>query len=83
MYCTYYQARIIEKECWFLVAVMRSFEHVSFDRTVDKTTSTFEFFVPPLFEETFLEIMEALRKEGVVVSLERLENRLKDPQAVI
>lgn len=83
MYCSYFQAQVVEKECWFLVAVMRSFEHLSFDRTCDKTASIFEFFVPPLLEKPFLEVMDYFMKEGVITSFERLPNRLKDPLAPI
>jgi hypothetical protein len=82
-YCLYYQAKIVERECWFLVAIMRSFEHLAFDRTVDKETSTFEFFVPCQVEPTFLELMSYLKKHDVVLELHALPNRLRDPEAVI
>ncbi len=62
---------------------MRSFEHLAFDRTVDKETSTFEFFVPRDLESTFLEVMEYFKKEGIILELTSLPNRLKDPSAVI
>ncbi len=82
-YCSYYQARVVEKDCWFLVAIMRSFEHLAFDRTFDKGTSTFEFFVPQDLEQTFLELMDFFKAEGIVQELCSLPNRLIDPQAVI
>jgi hypothetical protein len=77
----YYRAHVVEKECWFLVAVLRSFEHLAFDRTYDKQTSTFEFFVPEGCEETFLTIMAYFTQQGVITSLQKLPNRLLDPDA--
>lgn len=82
-YCTYYQAQVVEKYCWFLVAVLRSFEHLSFDRTYDRATSTFEFFVPQDGEDTFLQVMDYFKKEGVITTLQQLPNRLKDPDAIV
>lgn len=81
-YCLYYQAHIEEKECWFLVAIFRSFEHLAFDRTIDKEASVFEFFVPVGNEETFIQIMEFLSKKGVVKDFKKLPNRLTDPSAI-
>lgn len=82
-YGAYYRAHVVEKECWFLVAIMRSFEHLAFDRTYDKETSTFEFFVPVDLESTFLELMDFFKAEGIVQELHQLPNRLQDPAAVI
>ncbi len=82
-YGIYYQAQVVERECWFLAAVMRSFEHLSFDRTYDKVTSTFEFFVPEPLEKPFLEVMDYFKKEGVITTLNKLPNRLRDKEAVI
>jgi hypothetical protein len=76
MYCCYYQAEVYEKECWFLVAVLRSFEHLAFDRTLDKTVSIFEFFVPAGNERVFLELMTYFKTQGVIFKLEKKENRL-------
>ena len=78
-YCQYYQAQVVPAKCWFFVGVLRSFEHVCFDRTRDKEASIFEFFVPPDMESTFLELMDYFKKEGIVTSLEQLPNRLLDP----
>ncbi len=82
-YSSYYQAQVVEKDCWFLAAVMRSFEHLSFDRTYDKETSTFEFFVPEGLEKSFLEVMDYFKNEGIITTLIKQPNRLRDPQAVI
>lgn len=66
-----------------LVSVLRSFEHVVFDRTIDKAASVFEFYVPAGQEKTFLEIMTYFEKEGIVVDLTKKENRLKNPDEVL
>lgn len=76
LYCSYYQAQVTQELCWFLVAVLRSFEHIAFDRTLDKTTSTFEFFVPQDTEPYFLEVMDYLKTKQVVITCEKLPNRL-------
>ncbi len=75
-YCLYFQAQVVRKRTWFFVAVLRSFEHLCFDRTLDKTTGTFEFFVPPKLESYFLEIMDHMEKEGIVSGVQKLDNRL-------
>jgi len=79
MYCEYYQALIRKEDCWFLVGVLRSFEHVAFDRTLDKEKSLFEFFVPATTEPFFLQIMDYLKAEGIVSDLKKMPNRLMDP----
>ena len=81
-YCLYYQAHVVEREAWFLVAVFRSFEHLLFDRTIDKYGSIFEFFVPADNEAAFLEIMTYFQNEGVIKDLRKLPNRLAEPGAV-
>ena len=81
-FCLYYQAHVEEKECWFLVAIFRSFEHLAFDRTIDKEASVFEFFVPADNEGIFLEIMHFLAQQGVTSELKKLPNRLTDPDAL-
>ena len=81
-HCLYYQARVVPAKCWFFVGIMRSFEHVCFDRTLDKQTSTFEFFVPEAMQEVFLTLMAYFEKEGIVTMLTELPNRLLDPNTV-
>lgn len=75
-YCSYYQAKLDRPKSWFLVAVLRSFEHLAFDRTLNKEESLFEFFVPPTNEKYFLELMDYMKAQGVVVELNHLPNRL-------
>ena len=46
-YCSYYQAKIVcTAQSWLLVGVLRSIENLAFDRTLDKSSGLFEFFVP-------------------------------------
>lgn len=83
MYCSYYQARVREKDCWYLVGILRSFEHLVFDRTHDKTQSIFEFFVPEHNEKIFEEIMNYFIKEDIVTDYRKLPNRLLDSKELI
>lgn len=78
MHCPYYQARIKRSECWFLVAVLKSYEHVAFDRALDAHESIFEFFVAPSMEDYFIELMERMKSLGVISDLQKLPNRLLD-----
>lgn len=83
IYCRYYQAHIIREQAWFFVAIVRSYEHVMFDRTLDAHTSTFEFFVPVDMENYFLTIMAVLVDQGIVKNLQSYENRLLDPMQIV
>jgi len=76
MYCRYYQAHVSEPESWFMVSIIRSFEHLCFDRTLDAEQSIFEFFVPEQNEATFLELMHWFEQQGIVSNVQKLENRL-------
>lgn len=75
-YCLYYQAQTDRSRSLFLVALLRSCEHVSFDRTLDVSNSIFEFYVPEDQEGQFVAIMRTLEHEGIVKSLHKLPNRL-------
>jgi hypothetical protein len=76
-YCTYYQAYVEPRHAWYLTAVLRSFEHLVFDRTLDVKNSIFEFFVPPQLESYFVEIMNAMEQEGIVSNIQKLPNRFE------
>jgi hypothetical protein len=76
-WCCYYQAHIQREKVWFFVAVLRSQEHIAFDRTYDVATSCFEFFVPPLQEELFLKVFAWFEDEGIVKNLVKLPNRFE------
>lgn len=80
-YCSYYQAHIPSKTCWLFVAILRSCEHVAFDRTVDVQGSCFEFFVPAEMEPVFLQIMRWLGEQGFATNLIKLPNRLQEQKA--
>ena len=79
MYGLYYQAKVDPAKCWYFVAILRSFEHLAFDRTYDKQESIFEFFLPPGNEKTFLELMDYFQHEGIVSQLCALPHRLQQP----
>lgn len=80
---SYYQAKIDPPRAWFLVGVLRSFEHLTFDRTLSKEESLFEFFVPQATEKHFCELMSYFVEEGIVIGLEKKENRLIDPHEIV
>ena len=82
-YCQYYQADVKRSECWFFVGIMRSYENMSFDRTLKIETSTFEFFVPDAMEERFLKVMEYFQNNDIVQNLKKLPNRLTNPNETI
>ena len=79
----YYQAQVDPKMTWFFVGVLRSFEHMVFDRTYDVQRRIFEFFVPEDTEKHFLDLMDYFKQEQIVQDLEKKENRLIDPHEVI
>jgi len=82
MFCFYYTATVTRPGCWYLVAVLRSFEHLAFDRTIDKENSVFEFFVPEGNESDFLEFIRYFQEQGIVTEFKQLPNRLADPNEV-
>lgn len=77
--CSYYQAHVTRELVWFMVATLRSFEHLVFDRTLSKSDSIFEFFVPEGNEPVFLELMAYYQQEGIVHNVQKLPNRLIEP----
>lgn len=76
-YSAYYQAIVKKELCWQLTAILRSYEHLAFDRTIDNATSTFEFFVSPDLEDYFLKLMDYFIAIGIVSNLQKLPNRLQ------
>lgn len=77
-YSSYYQAQVPPATCWFVTSILRSCEHVAFDRSLDVKMNLFEFFVAPDMEKVFLHLMNQFEKKGVVVNLQKLPNRLID-----
>lgn len=80
MYCTYYQAKVARTKTWFVVAVLRSFEHMAFDRTLNADECIFEFFVPDSMEPYFLQVMHYFEGEGLISDMKKLPNRLLTEQ---
>lgn len=78
-YCSYYQAYVDRRLCWFVVATLKSNEHVAFDRTIDAAANLLEFFVPPAMEQSFLSFMNHFEKEGLVRDCVKMPNRLELP----
>ena len=76
IFCSYYQAYVKPQTGWFVVAALKSFDHLCFDRTVDVEASIFEFFVPEQYEPTFLDIMKWMEESGYVGEIKKLPNRL-------
>jgi hypothetical protein len=77
-FCKYYQAHVVKADCIFFVAILRSFDHLAFDRTLDQPNQIFEFFVPVLMEQQFLTLMAFFEKKEIIKNLQQLPNRLLD-----
>jgi len=75
-FCSYYQAQISRKETLFFVAILRSFDHLCFDRTLDPDQELFEFFVPHDYEQQFIGLMDYFKKNNIIRNLQKLPNRL-------
>ena len=75
-YCLYFQAQVKKEKIWFLTSILRSCEHLVFDRTLDQEQSIFEFFVPEDSREEFQSLMKFFEKEKVISSYKKLPNRL-------
>ncbi|HEX2978253.1 MAG TPA: hypothetical protein VHO47_04000 [Candidatus Babeliales bacterium] len=82
-YCFYYQAHIERSRVWMFAAILRSYEHLVFERTIDKQESVFEFFVPVDNEVPFLELMEVFKQKEIVRNLNKLPNRLMQADTVV
>ena len=80
MYCEYYHAKTKKETTWFVVGCFRNEENLVFERTIDVPKSILEFFVTPECEDHFLEVMEYLKKNGYVLDLQKLPNRLKEEE---
>lgn len=76
-YCLYYQAHVPVSKCGIFVALMRSVEHVAFDRTCDIQTSTFEFFVPNDQRAPFIQFMTFCEEQKLIDQFVELPNRFE------
>lgn len=72
----YYQAHIDRQLCWFVLAALKSFEHLCFDRTLNAEENLIEFYVCPQANDVFLEIMDYFKKQNLVFNLRQLPNRI-------
>lgn len=79
VYCSYYQALVDKTFCWYVVAILKSYEHLAFDRTLDTQKNLFEFYVPASREQEFLQLMNYFQQQHLVNNLQKLPNRLADP----
>ncbi len=78
-YCTYFTASVDKTFCWYVVAILKSYEHLAFDRTLDTATNLFEFYVPADREKEFINLMSYFEKQHLVTGLAKLPNRLMIP----
>ena len=76
-YSLYYQAQVDKTHTWQVTAILRSYEHVAFGRTLDKATGLIEFFVTPGEEAVFLSVMHHFEQKGLVSNLVKLPNRFE------
>ncbi len=81
--CYYYQATINRPLSWYFVAILRSYEYICFDRTLDVQTSTFEFFVPDSQQKEFCSLMDYFHKEGIVTEFKQCANRLEAVDSIV
>ncbi len=82
-YCRYFQAQIDRSRIWFFTATLRSFEHLCFDRTLDKQKSIFEFFVPEENVQKFMGLMHWYQTHSYVSYVQELPNRLASPDSAL
>jgi len=78
-YSIYYQAIVYRSKTWQLVSILRSFEHLAFDRTLEKNISEelslFEFFIPLELENYFIELMNYFKSKKIVKDFKIEKNR--------
>jgi hypothetical protein len=82
-YCKYYRAIIRRDKVWFVAGCLRSDSHIVFDRAYDASGHLFEFFVPPVHEESFLRVMGLFQQRGYILELTQLPNRIAQQQGVL
>ena len=62
---------------WFFSAVLKSIEHVAFDRTLDPARGEVELFIAPDAVKEIDSFLHEMRSRGVVTSYASAANRLK------
>lgn len=82
-YCPYYVANVDRHQSYYFVAIIKAFDNMVFDRTIDVEHSLFEFFVAPAYEQLFLDVMATFEAQGLVKNLRKLPNRLENPEELV
>ena len=77
-YCSYFQAIIPKDRVWIVTGILRSEPNMVFDRSLNKRENLFEFFVPPAFETTFINMMDFFLDESYIISYKKMLNRLME-----
>ena len=75
-YCLYFQAHVKKESVWIVTSILRSCEHLAFDRNIDLPKSIFEFYVPADSVADFISLMDYFAKKELVFNLQQLPNRL-------
>lgn len=76
-YSLYYRGKIKREKCWQFVGILRSFEHLAFDRTYSVEDSIFEFFVPHEMQKDFEHLMSYFIEVGLLSEFQQLPNRIE------
>lgn len=82
-YCPYYTANVDRRQSYYFVAIIKAYDNMVFDRTIDADQSLFEFFVAPAYEQQFLNVMALFERKGLVTNLRKLPNRLAKPEEMV
>lgn len=77
-YCEYYQGTLRRDKTWFVVGCLRNQDNLVFERALEKQENLFEFFVPPAYEQDFLDLMGFFSRKGYLLSLEKKPNRIRE-----
>lgn len=76
-YSHYYHAILNKENALYVVGTLKYFDHICFDRTLDRETLLYEFFVPQDTESDFLKIMDFFAQKGFVTYLQKKPNRIE------
>ncbi|MBD3231651.1 hypothetical protein GF322_03235 [Candidatus Dependentiae bacterium] len=76
MLCEYYQVKTQKVKTWFVVGCFRNEDNLAFERTLDLQNSILEFFVPPNYNDQFLNIINWLINKKYILNIKKMENRL-------
>ena len=76
MFGIYFQAHVPPASCFFVIGLLKSYEHIAFARTFDVDQSIVEFFVTLETKAIFLSIMEEFSRHNLLFNLKELPNRL-------